>query len=190
MIRVGLIKKSIENLFQHQVSWIGADHGTGLVYGINEFYHKYCTYKKYPKWVWTKHRKQLVSNAMRYAQRLHENGLFCFEMVLGYLYIQNQRLSSKIIKYEVLEKKARWVTAKTYERIDRGDFKKLEDAELQQARSVAGKKGADASATVRKAKSQQQKTQVKKLFDKGYSVNEIVGRLSISKRTVYRYIKE
>jgi len=36
--------------------------------------------KEYPKWLWVKHRKQLMPNASRYAVRLHENGLFCLSV--------------------------------------------------------------------------------------------------------------
>ncbi len=115
IMRVGLIKKSIESMFNDQVSWLSEPLQTGgKVYGIDDFYHSYCQYKTYPKWMWVKHRKQLMTNAARYAVRLHENGLFCFETVLGYMYIQNSRLSSRIAKFEVLEKKARWITSKIY----------------------------------------------------------------------------
>ena len=88
IMRVGFIKKSIEAIFNNQVSWLGEPlQAGGKVYGIDAFYHSYCRYKTYPKWVWVKHRSQLMSNASRYAVRLHENGLFCFETVLGYICI-------------------------------------------------------------------------------------------------------
>ena len=107
IMRVGLIKKTIEAIFDDQVSWLSEPlpNTNGDLYSIDAFYHSYCRYKTYPKWLWVKHRKQLMPNAMRYAVRLHENGLFCFETVLGYMYIQNSRIASKITKFEVLEKK-------------------------------------------------------------------------------------
>jgi len=188
---VGLIKKSIEAMFDDQVSWLNVSVcNGGEVYGIDAFYHSYCRYKTYPKWLWVKHRKQLIRYAMRYAQRLYENDLFCFEMVLGYMYIQNSRLKSKITKFEMLEKKARWVTAKTHERIERGDFKKLDHAELVQVRNEALMQARKASVSVRHTKAQQRQQQVQQLLNDGVNdVYSIASRLNVTTRTIYNDFK-
>ena len=89
----------------------------------------------------------------------------------------------------MLEKKARWVTAKMYERIDSGEFNKLSGEALKQIRSEAGKQANKVSIVSRQTKAQQRQRQVKQLHDDGCSVNEIVGRLGIPKRTVYNDIK-
>ena len=191
IMRIGLIKKSIEAIFDDQVSWLGETlpNMSGDVYGIDAFYHSYCRYKTYPKWLWIRHRRELMSKSMWYAVRLYENGLFCFETVLGYMYLQNNRMRGKIAKFEVLEKKARWITAKMYERIDSGEFNKLDSEALKQVRTKAGKQGNKASIAVRQIKAQQRQIKVKQLLDDGCSVNEIVGRLGIPKRTVYNDLK-
>ena len=193
IMRVGLIKKTIESVFTDQVSWLSDPLGNGycITYGIDEFYSKYCKYKTYPKWLWVKHRRQLVPHAMKYAIRLHEKGLFCFETVLGYMYIQNQRIASKIAKYETLEKKARWVTAKMYERIKRGDFDKCDHAKLIQVRTSAGKRGGKASGSTRKAKALERRQQIQQLLDTGISdVHSIAGRLGVTTRTIYNDLEK
>jgi len=192
IMRVGLIKKSIEAMFDNQVSWLSdpLPNMTGDVYGIDAFYHDYCKYKTYPKWRWVKHRKQLVPYAMNYAQRLHENGLFCFETVLGYMYIQNQRMKGKISKFEVLEKKARWVMSKTYERIERGDFKKLDREALAKARAQNVALANKASTAVRQSKVQQRQQQVQQLLNNGVTdIHSIAGRLNVTTRTIYNDMK-
>lgn len=191
IMRVGFIKKSIEVIFNNQVSWLGEPlQAGGEVYGIDAFYHSYCRYKTYPKWVWVKHRSQLMSNASRYAVRLHENGLFCFETVLGYMYIQNQRISSKITKYEVLEQKARWITAKMYERINSGEFKKLDKEALHEVRVSAGKQGGKASVTARQTKAQQRQEKLRQLWNNGIDdVFSIAKRLDVTTRTIYNDLK-
>lgn len=188
IIRVGLIKKSIEAMFDDQVSWLGKplQSAGGEAYGIDSFYHSYCRYKTYPKWLWVKHRKQLMTNASRYAVRLHENGLFCFETVLGYMYIQNSRVASKITKFEVLEQKARWITAKMYERIDSGEFDKLDSEALAKARSTNVALANKASIVSRQTKAQQRQSKVKHLLDDGVTdVHSIASRLGVTTRTIY-----
>lgn len=192
IMRVGLIKKSIEAMLNNQVSWLNEPLVTsGEVYGIDAFYHDYCKYRTYPKWLWVKHRKQLIPHGMKYAIRLHEKGLFCFETVLGYMYIQNQRIDSKLTKYEKLEKKARWVTAKMHERIDRGDFKKLDSEALKQARANNVLLANKASAVVRQTKAQHRQAEVKRLLDDGMSdVTIIANKLGVTIQTIYRDLKK
>ena len=106
------------------------------------------------------------------------------------MYIQNNRLSSKIAKFEVLEKKARWVTAKMYERIDSGEFEKLSDELLHEVRVKAGKQGGKASTAARRTKAQQRQIKVKKLFEDGVTdAYSIAGRVCANKATIYRDLK-
>ncbi len=192
IMRVGLIKKSIEAIFDNQVTWLSEPlpNITSDVYGIDAFYHSYCRYKTYPKWRWVKHREQLMQYAIHYAQRLYENDLFCFETVLGYMYIQNQCMKGKIAKFEVLEKKARWVMAKTYERIERGDFEKLDHEALAKVRAKNVVLANKASILSRQSKVQQRQQQVQQLFDSGVTdVHSIAGRLGVGKSTIYNDLK-
>lgn len=192
IMRVGLIKKSIENIFDNEVTWLNEAiyNDNGYIYRIDEFYNLYCKYKSYPKWMWPKHRKDLMQKAMWYAVRLHEKGLFCFETVLGSMYIMNQHLPSKITKYEVLEKKARWITAKMYERIDSGEFQKLSDATLHDVRVSAGKKANKASISVRQSQAHLRRQQIKQLLHEGITdIYAIAGRVGVNKATVYRDLK-
>ena len=191
IMRIGLIKKSIEAMFDDQVSWLSdpIENVNGEVYGIDAFYRNYCRYKTWPKWMWVKHRKQLISHSMKYAARLHENNLFCFETVLGYMYIQNRQMKGKISKFEVLEKKARWVTAKTYERIERGDFEKLDSEELKKKRAKNVALANKASTVVRKTKKEQRQQQVEQMLEVGLDNHSIASRLGVTVRTIQRDIK-
>jgi hypothetical protein len=191
ILRIGLIKKSIENLLQGDVTWQGeAILGNGPIYNVDNFYRKYTLYKKWPRWVWPKHRKYLMQNGMRYAQRLYEKDLFCFEMVLGAMYLMNQRMDSKITDYKLLEGKARWVTAKTHERINKGDFERLSGEALSDARSEAGKAGNEKSQKSRKTKANIRREEIQLLLNKGVSdPHAIASRLSVNVSTIYRDLK-
>ena len=191
ILRIGLIKKSIETLLDKQVDWSGeAILGNGPIYNVDGFYRKYALYKEWPKWLWPRHRKDLMQCSVRYAQRLYENDLFCFEMVLGAMYLMNQRMDSKITDYKMLERKARWVTAKTHERISRGDFVRLSGEELSQVRTAAGKTGNAKSQQSRKSKAARRRQDIQKLLDKGIcDPHAIASRTQVNISTVYRDLK-
>jgi len=127
---------------------------------------------------------------MRYAQRLYEKDLFCFEMVLGAMYLMNQRMDSKITEYKILEGKARWVIAKTHERINKGDFERLSGEALSDARSEAGKAGNEKSQKSRKTKANIRREEIQLLLNKGVSdPHAIASRLSVNVSTIYRDLK-
>jgi len=191
ILRIGLIKKSIETLLDKHVAWSGeAVIGNGPIYNVDNFYRKYTHYKAWPKWIWPKHRQDLMQCGVRYAQRLYEKDLFCFEMVLGAMYLMNQRMPSRISDYKTLEKKARWVTAKTHERINKGDFERLSGEALSDARSEAGKAGNEKSQTSRKSKANIRREEIQLLLNKGVSdPHAIASRLSVNVSTIYRDLK-
>ncbi len=191
ILRIGLIKNSIETLLQNHLSWSGeAVIGSGPIYNVDNFYRKYTLYKKWPMWIWPKHRQDLMQCGVRYAQRLYEKDLFCFEMVLGAMYLMNQRMDSRIADYEKLEAKARWVTAKIHERIDKGDFERLSGEALSDARSEAGKAGNEKSQKSRKTKANMRREEIQLLLNKGVSdPHAIASRLSVNVSTIYRDLK-
>ena len=191
ILRIGLIKKSIETLLNKHVTWSGeAVIGSGPIYNIDNFYRKYAHYKVWPKWIWPYHRRDLMQCGVRYAQRLYEKDLFCFEMVLGAMYLMNQRMPSRISDYKTLEKKARWVTAKTHERINKGDFERLSGEALSDARSEAGKAGNEKSQKSRKTKANIRREEIQLLLKKGVSdPHAIASRLSVNISTIYRDLK-
>jgi len=191
IMRVGLIKKSIEVMFDNQITWIGKlpEYMEGEIYNIDAFYSSYCEFKTYPKWMWVKHRKQLMSYSMRYAARLQEKGLFCYETVLGYMYIQNSRLKSRIPSFKILEKKARWITAKMHIRIESGEFRKFGAEELTKIRKISGKCGNKASITARQNNVSLRQEEVKEMLDNGLDVHAIAGDLGVSTRTIYNDMK-
>jgi len=191
ILRIGLIKKSIETLLDKHITWSkDAVIENGPIYNVDNFYHKYTLYRKWPKWIWPRHRKDLMQCSVRYAQRLYENDLFCFEMVLGAMYLMNQRMPSKITDYATLEAKARWVTAKTHERISRGDFERLSGEELSQVRTAAGKTGNAKSQQSRKSKAALRRQDIQKLLDKGIrDPHAIASRTQVNISTVYRDLK-
>lgn len=191
ILRIGLIKKSIEALFDKHVTWSGeVVIGNGPIYNVDNFYRKYAHYKAWPKWIWPHHRRDLMQCGVRYAQRLYEKDLFCFEMVLGAMYQMNQRMDSRITDYKILEKKARWVTAKTHERIDKGEFKRLSGEALSDARSEAGKVGNEKSQKSRKTKANMRREEIQLLLNGGVSdPHAIASRLSVNISTIYRDLK-
>lgn len=188
ILRIGLIKKSIETLLNKHITWSGeAVIGSGPIYNIDNFYKKYSHYKVWPKWIWPHHRRDLMRCAMRYAQRLYEKDLFYFEMVLGAMYLMNQRMPSRIGNYKSLEAKARWVTAKTYQRINNGEFEKLSGKELRDVRSEAGKAGNKKSQISRKTKANIRREEIQALLNKGVSdPHALASRLSVNISTIYR----
>jgi len=191
ILKIGLIKKSIETLLGNHISWVGesvADNGP--IYSVNRFYHKYSRYREWPKWIWPKHRQDLMQCGMRYAQRLYEKDLFCFEMVLGAMYLMNQRMPSRISDYKILEEKALWVKAKTHERILRGDFERLSGEALSQVRTAAGKVGNKKSQQSRQSKAALRRQEIQKLMDEGITdPHAIASRTGVNISTVYRDIK-
>ena len=191
ILKIGLIKKSIETLLGNHISWVGKSVAeSGPIYSVNSFYGKYSRYREWPKWVWPKHRQDLMRCGIRYGQRLYEKDLFCFEMVLGAMCLMNQRMLSRIGDYKTLERKALWVTAKTHERILRGDFERLSGEALGQVRTAAGKVGNEKSQQSRKLKAALRRQEIQKLLDKGITdPHAIASRTGVNISTVYRDMK-
>ena len=191
ILRIGLIKKSIESLLDKRVAWSGeVVIGSGPIYNVDNFYSKHALFKEWPKWIWPRHRQDLMQCGMRYAQRLYEKDLFCFEMVLGAMYLMNQRMPSRISDYKSLEAKVLWVTAKTHERINGGEFDRLSGEALRDARSDAGKAGNKKSQVSRKSKANIRREEIQRLLNKGVSdPHAIASRLSVNVSTIYRDLK-
>ncbi|WP_201351873.1 hypothetical protein [Hydrogenimonas urashimensis] len=192
VMQVGLIKKSIETLTDGSARFeTKAFANDGPVYRVNDFFRRYCLYRSWPEWYWPRHRKQLMRWASRYAQRLYEKGLFCFETVLGYMMAANKSMKGKIDDYEKLEQKARWVYAVTMKRIEAGDFDKADPETLKQIRKEAGKKGNAQSQRTRKSKAAERRERLQQLINDGTADPKLLAAmLKVNERTVYRDLQK
>lgn len=191
MLRVALIKKSIETVLDGHIRWrtdpIPCD---GDTYTIDDFFSNYALFKRWPKWVWPRHRKELMEKAMWYAKVLYHADLLHYEAVLGAIYKMNRRMRGYITKFETLEEKARWIMAKAYESIERGEWHRLEGDELKAARRKAGGKGGKASVESRKRKAAQRRERVRQLLADGVTDPLIIAaKVGAGKSTVYNDIK-
>ena len=191
MLRVALIKKSIETVLDGHAKWrtnpIPCD---GTTYAIDSFYKRYTLFKEWPKWIWPRHRKQLVKNAVRYAKRLFENDLLYYEAVLGAIYEMNRYMSGRIGKFEELEKKARYVMAQAYENIESGQWHRLKGEELKAARRVSGCKGGKSSGKSRKRNADERRGRVRQLLANGITDPLIIAaKVGVTKRTIYNDMK-
>ncbi len=80
--------------------------------------------------------------------------------------------------------------SKTYERIERGDFKKLDREALAKARAKNVALANKASIVSRQNKVQQRQQQVQQLLDNGITdIHSIAGRLNVTTRTIYNDMK-
>ncbi len=191
MLRVALIKKSIETVLDGHAKWrtnpIPCD---GTTYTIDDFFIRYALFKKWPKWVWPRNRKELRRKGMWYAKNLYHADLLHYEAVLGALYTMNRRMNKRIAKFEVLEEKARWIMAKAYESIESGEWNRLQGGELQTARREAGGKGGKASVESRKRNAAQRRERVRRLLADGVTDPLIIAaKVGAGKSTIYNDIK-
>ncbi len=192
-MRMGLIRKSIESIFgAENITHIYRDdqNFTSEPYHIDGFYHKYCKYKRYPKWIWCINKADLLKNSSLYAIRLAEKGLFYFETILGYIYIQNSRLRhGKINKFDQLVIMAAKRVAYIEKQTALGRFIKLTPEQLAPIRKSAGEAGGEVSGRTRRSKASTRREKVKKMLDDGKSVPHIAHRLNASLSTIYNDIK-
>jgi len=191
MLRVGLIKKSIEMVLDGRLTWQTKPIPcNGTIYTIDRFFGQYARFRSWPKWMWPRHRKELMTKAIRYAKRLHENGLLHYEAVLGAIYEMNRYMKGRIGDFGVLEEKARYIMAKSQENIESGKWKRLESDELRRIRAEAGGKGGKASAQSRQRKAIKRREQVKRLVGEGViDPHSIAERLNVTPRTIYNDLK-
>ncbi len=188
LLWIGLVKRSFEGMLDGNLSWEQRFvPGNGREYTVGELYHKYCTYKSYPKWIWAKHRKDLMKVSVRYAIRLYENDLWHFEMVLGMMYVVNSKMSGRIAKYDDLVSKAKWVYAKVNLMVQRGELKRPTQEEIFKVRSDAGKLANIKSLATRKSKVDARREKVLELFNSGQTDRKVIAdELNVNVRTVDR----
>ena len=190
-MRLAQIRKHIDTILGGHVTWLYDEIPCDdTIYTIDDFYRRYITFEAWPKWVWPRHRKELMEKGMRYARSLYHAKLLYFEAVLGALMKMNKRMKGRIEKFEKLEEKAKWIMAKAHEQIESGAWQRLQGEELSAARREAGSKGGKASGQTRKSKTEARRAKVKALLDGGMTYPPTIAALvGASKRTIYNDIK-
>lgn len=197
MIHFGLLKANIEQLLK-SIRWLDEPlcYGTDdPIYEIDSFIAQFALFRKWPRWIWPKHRKELRTCLKRYAVRLFERDILYFEILLGAAHMMNNRLKSKITSREKLESLVKWCYAQTKEAEEKGKLVKPYKGEaLSHIRSKVGQIGGKKSANIRQKKTSERRQLLAELLpnfiqkDK-IDLKSLSHELGVSSKTLQRDLK-